>query len=68
MVDKKTSLKPCPFCGEIPKLECLESSNKYYYACVNINCPCSPSTYAHKNKGVVARAWNKRINTNEEVK
>lgn len=57
-----SKLKPCPFCGIIPELTYMKSIDKYFYSCPNEKCPCSPLTYAHKNKGVVARAWNRRFN------
>lgn len=61
-----SKLKPCPWCGEIPTVETLryadpQRPDKYYVVCRNGDCPCEPSTYAHTSKGVVVRAWNKRI-------
>ena len=53
-------LLSCPFCGALPKLEYGNGIQKYWYTCENEKCPCQPTTYAHKNKGVVTRAWNTR--------
>ena len=53
-------LLPCPFCGALPKFEYGNGIQKYWYTCENEKCPCQPTTYAHKNKGVVTRAWNTR--------
>ena len=61
-------LKPCPFCGELPKLEYGNGIKKYWYVCENEKCPCQPLTYAHKNKGVVTRAWNTRTPQNDEAR
>lgn len=63
-----SELKPCPFCGELPKLEYGNGIKKYWYVCENEKCSCQPLTYAHKNKGVVTRAWNTRTPKNDEVR
>ena len=59
------NLLPCPFCGKIPEIEELKymdgRMDKYYVSCKNDKCACEPMTFAHKNKGVVTRAWNKRL-------
>ena len=60
-----SNLKPCPWCGEIPEIETVNygdrsRQDKYYVVCSNDDCPCQPQTYAHANKAVVVKAWNKR--------
>lgn len=61
----RSELKPCPFCGTAPTLKVIERTTthktQYYYTCENDNCACGPCTYAHVNKGVVTRAWNRRV-------
>lgn len=57
----------CPFCGALPTLQYGAGIKKYWYSCENDKCPCQPVTYAHQNKGVVKRAWNKRYTEAKEV-
>ncbi len=54
------TLKPCPFCGEIPTRKYNEHLKKWYIQCENENCRIQPVTDAHVNKSVITREWNKR--------
>lgn len=54
MSDRKTTLKPCPFCGEIPS---VDYEARYYG--VDIFCKkCRISEYS--NKGIDRPIWNNR--------
>lgn len=62
-------LKPCPFCGQEPKLqediryprpEC-EAKKAYEVFCVNKNCPiCEADNFYSLSKEEAVRVWNKR--------
>ena len=67
MADKEIIL-PCPFCGELPKIEEEEWVGDslvkgVYVECVNDNCFCEPRTYHLKNetRNKVINDWNTRI-------
>lgn len=53
-------LKPCPFCGEIPKIM-RDGFGYFKVKCTNVNCnilcttmPCAREEYAIEN-------WNRRV-------
>lgn len=53
-------LKPCPFCGAIPKCTYIEKSDKWFIMCESSKCRIQPMTDFHKNKGVIVKEWNRR--------
>ena len=59
-----SKLKPCPFCGEIPKIdygcEYIDDIAKYWIQCNNEKCRIRPCTDMHVYKFVVVREWNRR--------
>ena len=54
---KETELKPCPFCGEIPKLHRSNFSEKYRVRCEN-GCGAETAPFGVKEKAILA--WNRR--------
>jgi len=53
-------IKPCPFCGEIPKLEEHNKGGLYFeIACENIGCAIEPHI-DHECEQVVLVLWNTR--------
>lgn len=55
-----SKLKPCPFCGEMPKVEFDEYYKKHWIYCNNPKCRIQPNTAFHKRKSVIVREWNRR--------
>lgn len=54
-------LKPCPFCGESPRLKFIKNNiNKWVIGCDNYKCRIQPSTDYHRLKNIVVREWNRR--------
>jgi hypothetical protein len=54
-----TELKPCPFCGAIPKITTL-AEGMNWICCENDKCKIQPCTDWHKNLSVIVREWNRR--------
>ena len=55
-------LKPCPFCGQIPRVEKNNSTKKFWIQCDNTKCRIQPCTDMHVNLGTIKREWNRRVN------
>lgn len=53
----ETKLKPCPFCGQMPKLR--HYAVCYDVACVNESCERQPRTYAWNYPETAIDEWNK---------
>lgn len=54
-------LKPCPFCGSLPRIERNNSTKKFWICCDNPKCAIQPSTDMHLSLAVIAREWNRRV-------
>jgi hypothetical protein len=59
-------LKPCPFCGGIPKtfceeIQCLGKVKQHWIYCDNPKCRVQPCTDMHESKSVVVKDWNRRV-------
>lgn len=50
-------LKPCPFCGSKPKLDCELSSDTWYVWCTQ----CFAETVGSLDKDVAIGNWNMRV-------
>ena len=60
-------LKPCPFCGRMPKFhKCAELENErlaaHYAGKVGIHCDCGIVTIPFNSVGDAMKAWNRRVN------
>lgn len=56
-----STLKSCPFCGQLPKLRYVGNDvKKWMIECVNNKCRIQPFTDLHRHKFVVIREWNRR--------
>lgn len=54
-------IKPCPFCGEVPKLRYIGGDiKKWVIDCTNYKCKIQPSTDYHRLKYIIIREWNNR--------
>jgi Lar family restriction alleviation protein len=56
-------LKPCPFCGEKPKIQSYSPLNGYYLysiECINSNCPTNPGTVDFSKRKNAIKRWNER--------
>lgn len=55
-------IRPCPFCGETPKVKEVKILNKktFELKCRNIYCP-SNITWA-KSENEIISIWNRRVN------
>ena len=63
------NLKPCPFCGKIPKIERHEDSFrriKWGIECVNEDCDIQPMTPWYQNKKDTIDSWNKRADDGKD--
>lgn len=56
------TMKPCPWCEEIPVIAYSQGSDDWSYGCRNSNCPTQPGYYDHSPKDC-ATEWNKLTNT-----
>lgn len=54
-----TKLKPCPFCGELPRLYGGAILNEESIDCVNDECPVQPTT-GYRDWPDAVTAWNTR--------
>lgn len=52
-------IKPCPWCGEIPKLYQTEYGN-WWLECENYACPVQPMSQVFRRKEKLVRKWNER--------
>ena len=55
----KPKLKPCPFCGEVPKYQGARDGLETMIICLSDSCPAILYTDAYTEKEAVER-WNKR--------
>jgi Lar family restriction alleviation protein len=56
-------LKPCPFCGEIPKIEIFTDMferKKYGIECHGSDCEINPMTAWYADENDAIEAWNRR--------
>lgn len=54
-------MKPCPFCGEAPRLMRITGGpNGYVVACMSGNCPSRPATPSEPLKEAAIGRWNSR--------
>ena len=56
-------LKPCPFCGKIPKIIISKNSNSkdfYSVECKRMSCTFLVSTFAYRTEKEAIEAWNRR--------
>ena len=69
-MEKKIKLKPCPFCGNEPKIEFNESIGyvSYYVKCINLECNVEVYTFDFNTKEEAIEAWNNRVDGNSCVK
>ena len=51
-------LKPCPFCGNFPKIHRSNFSERYRVRCEN---GCGAETAPFSTKEMAIKAWNRRI-------
>ena len=62
---KTPDLKPCPFCGQQPRIDRYFMPNMpnvlYAVQCVNINCPTNPITQYCKDRKFIIESWNRRV-------
>lgn len=67
MEDVVERLKPCPFCGQKPKLlgHVGEANRTSFFAirCVNLKCPASCVAVMDKESDKAAAKWNTRVAT-----
>ena len=54
-----SELKPCPFCGEQPKV--VEDVSVSWVVCDNENCMVYARTLLKKTRGEAIEVWNRRI-------
>jgi len=57
---RKEPEKPCPFCGEMPLVECLHVGRTYRVRCLKRRCPVMPSTKNFRRRIDAVRAWDRR--------
>ena len=66
------TLKPCPFCGEIPRLTIAHNfGNKttpicFSVRCANLKCDIFPWTQGYEKEEDAIRVWNTRAGEVEE--
>ena len=61
-------LKPCPFCGEKPKLkEHILYKHNYIVHCTNDFCLVEPCTKLYPKEKQAIEAWNRRTNENSNL-
>ena len=54
-------LKPCPFCGTMPVIHCVDATyDTWYIECVYGGCSCKPETWYYDTKEEAIEAWNTR--------
>ena len=58
MGNKEIKLRPCPFCGSKPNIECY--GREYWIECKNEDCEAQSGIYLD-NVGFAMEAWNRRI-------
>ena len=58
MSKKLVELKPCPFCGEVPKHSIFQGMN--YIRCNNDKCLIQPETIDYYRQCDATKAWNTR--------
>lgn len=61
MPNEEIKLKPCPFCGAMPRIDKNQSTMKYWIQCDNPKCKINPCTDMHINLSVITREWNRRV-------
>ncbi|MBQ8766075.1 MAG: Lar family restriction alleviation protein [Clostridia bacterium] len=61
----QNELKPCPFCGEIPKVHYNEVLEMYTVECENKNCNIVCHTCLAIKKEYAIENWNRRVNNAE---
>lgn len=54
----KPELKPCPFCGEVPKS--IYNTMCWKICCLNEHCPTKPYTARCDTEAKAIEAWNRR--------
>ena len=60
-------LKPCPFCGEAPRLREHHYFDEgtpvvtYSVCCASLECEVEPHTYEYDRDDIAARTWNTRV-------
>lgn len=64
MEDVIERLKPCPFCGKVPKI-ILSDSKFHIIRCQNEKCPASCVSVMDKSIKKLVKRWNSR--TDEEL-
>lgn len=52
-------IKPCPWCGEIPKFYQTAHGN-WWLECENYACPVQPMSQVFSRKDKLVRKWNER--------
>lgn len=58
-IKARNIIKKCPFCGKYPKIM-VSFIGTYKIECVNIDCPCIPSTWYASTKANAIKMWNRR--------
>ena len=56
-------LKPCPFCGEIPKF--IRYERGWCVECRSNTCLIAPETPIFGTKEEAAEQWNRRVNDDD---
>lgn len=68
MRKRDQELKPCPFCGDLPRIR--YTFGKPVIECENPKCKMKPSTWIHSdtdNFDKLVRIWNKRGHEEEKL-
>lgn len=53
-------LKPCPFCGEVPKAPQKRNDGAFKVCCINEDCTTNPDTARYGTAKEAIEAWNRR--------
>jgi len=56
-------IKPCKYCGKMPKFFSLgvRKDNEYWIRCENSDCPERPFTSSYDTATEVIEIWNRRM-------
>jgi hypothetical protein len=58
-MNTQTELKPCPFCGTVPKLTAIVAS-RFWVSCKNRRCGINPETRLCETQDEAVSTWNER--------